>query len=80
MKISIIHPSRDRAAIAKPGGITKDAISVKNDSTWNQGEKLYLERLRRNFDLSPDEIKGHLKCGKAHEQWLSNKGVIIEYI
>lgn len=65
---------------SQPGGITKDAISVKNDSTWNQGEKLYLERMMRNFDLPPEDIKGHLKCGEEHVKWLQSKGVIIEHV
>jgi hypothetical protein len=30
-----------------------DAIARKNDSTWNQGEKLFLDRYERNFDLPP---------------------------
>lgn len=34
-----------------PGGIPKDVVSIKADSTWNQGEKLFIERYKRNFDL-----------------------------
>lgn len=33
------------------GGIPKDEISEKNDSTWNQGETLFNERKKNNFDL-----------------------------
>lgn len=29
----------------------KDQISAKADSTWNQGEKLFIERYKKNFDL-----------------------------
>lgn len=28
-----------------------DAIAKRNDATWAQGEKLFLERYKRNFDL-----------------------------
>lgn len=34
-----------------PGGIPKDAISIRADATWEQGEKLFIERYKRNFDL-----------------------------
>lgn len=30
-----------------------DAVNKKADSTWDQGEKLFLERYKRNFDLPP---------------------------
>jgi len=30
-----------------------DAINKKADATWDQGEKLFLERYKRNFDLPP---------------------------
>jgi hypothetical protein len=33
------------------GGIPKDEISEKNDATWNQGETLFNERKKNNFDL-----------------------------
>lgn len=29
----------------------KDAVSIRADATWEQGEKLFLERAKRNFDL-----------------------------
>lgn len=32
-----------------------DAINKKADSTWAQGEKLFLERYKRNFDLPPGQ-------------------------
>lgn len=33
------------------GKAEKDAVSIKADSTWNQGEKLFLERYEKNFGL-----------------------------
>lgn len=38
------------------GGMQKDAINLKNDSTWVQGEMLFHERLKLNFELSPEQI------------------------
>lgn len=46
-----------------------DAINKKADATWAQGEKLFLERYKRNFDLPPG--------GKIQDngmiRWLQNK-------
>jgi hypothetical protein len=58
------------------GKNAKDAVSEKADSTWNQGEKLYLERYSRNFDLNPEEIKGRITA-PHHLRWLRSKGVRI---
>ncbi len=33
------------------GAVKKDAISIKNDATWQQGEQLYNERRKKNFEL-----------------------------
>lgn len=33
------------------GKFKKDAISIKNDSTWRQGELLFNERLKTNFGI-----------------------------
>lgn len=35
------------------GGMAKDEVSARADATWAQGEKLFLERYKRNFDLPP---------------------------
>lgn len=50
------------------GGIAKDQTSVKADKTWDSGKKVYLDNLKRKFDLVdvdvmklPPEAKGHLK-------------------
>jgi hypothetical protein len=65
---------------SQKGGIPKDQISVKNDATWNQGEALYLERLKRNFDLPESEIKGVLRCDQSHYNWLKSKGIKMEVV
>lgn len=46
------------------GKFKKDAISRRNDSTWQQGERLFNERLKTNFGLEHivkpySEIKWH---------------------
>lgn len=56
------------------GGQPKDAINVKNDATWDQGEELYLRRLADNFGLPKEltcEVPAH------HRHWLLTKGVTI---
>lgn len=39
------------------GGMKKDAINVKNDNTWMQGELLFKERLKSNFGIENPVIK-----------------------
>lgn len=56
------------------GKTAKDAVNVKNDATWNQGEKLYLERVMRNFDL-PEADLVQPRIHKTHLSWLMSKGV-----
>lgn len=56
----------------------RDAVSNRNDSTWHQGEALYLSRLERDFDLSQTDIKGVLRCGQDHARWLASKGFSIQ--
>jgi len=59
------------------GGQPKDAVNVKADGTWAQGERIYLQRCRERFglgnvnvyDLSPEAEKaGHIK-------WMKRKKV-----
>lgn len=38
------------------GGMEKDEINIKNNATWQQGERLFKERLKSNFGLKPEEI------------------------
>lgn len=35
----------------------KDLINIKNDKTWKQGEKLFYERKKSNFELPKDILK-----------------------
>lgn len=58
------------------GGIAKDQTSVKADKTWDQGKKVYIDNLKRKFDLDPEinvmklppEANGHLKW--LHKEFL----------
>lgn len=54
------------------GKSKKDAVSERADSTWNQGEALYLKRYRENFGLRPDQIKGKIESAE-HLNWMKNK-------
>lgn len=53
-----------------------DAVNKKADSTWAQGEKLFLELARQNFLLKPEEIKGKI-TSQSYINWMKNKGVIV---
>lgn len=48
-----------------------DAINKKNNSTWAQGEALYLERVKQNFGL-PEELRKPVSY-KPHQQWINQK-------
>jgi glycosyltransferase involved in cell wall biosynthesis len=56
------------------GGQPKDEINVKNDATWNQGEEVYLRRMKENFGLSNT---ADIELPKHHINWLRTKGVMI---
>lgn len=43
------------------GKTRKDSVSEKADLTWNQGQKLFKERYRKNFDLKLCDLKGRIK-------------------
>lgn len=38
------------------GAMDKDEVNERNNSTWQQGERLFNERLKSNFGLKPEEI------------------------
>lgn len=60
------------------GAVKKDAVNIKADSTWNQGESVYIQRCRERFglgkgtnvyDLSPEaKAAGHI-------QWMKKKHI-----
>jgi hypothetical protein len=53
------------------GRTKKDNISIKNDSTWAQGETMYLNHMSNNFGLI--DPPGELRCDAAHYEWIKNK-------
>lgn len=56
------------------GGQQKDEVNIKADSTWNQGEQLYLKRVKENFGLGDIDVINTLSLeGMPHKNWLKNK-------
>lgn len=53
------------------GGI-KDEISTRADKTWEQGEKLFLERYRKNFDLPSKDLRGMI-TSQEYLNWIKGK-------
>lgn len=54
------------------GGDKKDAVNIKADATWKQGEDFYLERCKNGFELF-DNIFDLSKEANPHINWLKNK-------
>jgi len=54
------------------GKTQRDAINIRNDSTWNQGQNMYIRRYKNNFFLNPSEIKGRIK-DEEHVKWLNKR-------
>lgn len=56
------------------GKSTKDEVSIRADKTWDQGEKLFIERARRTFDLinPPGKI-----TSMEYINWMKGKGVKV---
>lgn len=54
------------------GGLQKDAVSEKADSTWAQGEALFIQQAKNNFGLvnPPGRI-----TNISYINWLRSKGV-----
>lgn len=59
------------------GKSQKDHVNVKNDRTWADGEAKYLEGVKTNFGLAPEDIKGHLRADFKLIQWLAERGVYV---
>ena len=52
-------------------GARRDAISKKADSTWDQGERVYLRRVREKFGLSGVNVMNFNH--QPHKDWLNAK-------
>lgn len=63
------------------GNTEKDEVNVKNDATWEQGEHLYLQRMKDSFGLQPEVIVPDYvsKIHPSHIHWLKTKGITFEY-
>lgn len=57
------------------GKVEADALNVRNNATWAQGEAAYLEGVRTNFGLI--NPPGQLRCPESHMQWFRNKGIDV---
>lgn len=56
------------------GKTAKDEVSIKADSTWAQGESLFIQRARNNFDIvNPAGIITDMQ----YLSWLKSKGVLV---
>jgi hypothetical protein len=53
-------------------GFEKDAVNEKNDLTWKQGEEMYFKRMKENFGLKQEEIKGSIKH-LPHLEWIKQR-------
>jgi len=53
-----------------------DSVNMKNNSTWWQGESVYLQRVRENFGLKKEEIM-KAPSHPSHIEWLKQKGINI---
>lgn len=49
IKSNLLFPHKHYSVTKEP----PDEVNKKSDATWAQGEKLFLERYKRNFDLPP---------------------------
>lgn len=54
------------------GKSEKDCVNTKADLTWNQGEKVYLERVRNNFGIKKEEIKP-FELPLEMQKWINSK-------
>lgn len=50
----------------------QDETSRRADATWNQGEKVFLERYRRNFDLKLKDMPGKI-TDQNYLRWIASK-------
>ena len=54
------------------GKSEKDCVNTKADLTWNQGEKVYLERVNNNFGIKKEEIKP-FELPLEMQKWINSK-------
>jgi hypothetical protein len=66
---NIVFPHRHYTT----GAMKRDAVNVRNDSTWTQGEQLYIERVKTNFGI---ENPCAIDLPADHLNWLRKKGAL----
>lgn len=54
------------------GKSEKDCVNTKADLTWQQGEKVYLERVKNNFGIKKEEIKP-FELPLEMQKWINSK-------
>lgn len=54
------------------GKSKKDIMHLRNENTWKDGERKYIEGAKTNFGLAAEDIKGTLQ-DKNMMEWLKNK-------
>lgn len=65
IKSNLLFPHKHYSVTKEP----PDGVNKKADATWAQGEKLFLERYKRNFDLPP----GNPIQDQGMINWLNRK-------
>ena len=55
------------------GARKKDAVNERADSTWKQGESLYLNRVKNRFGLDNVDVFNISPAGRTHLNWLKSK-------
>lgn len=55
------------------GKTPQDEVSRRADASWNHGEKLFIEREKRNFDLPLKDLKGKIQ-NQDYLNWMRRKG------
>lgn len=58
---------------------TMDKVNEKNNSTWAQGEAVYLKRIFQNFGLTKAQIVQPMIANKGHRDWLETKNIIMRH-
>lgn len=60
------------------GAVAADELNVRNNASWEQGEALYLKRVKENFGLK--DFPGVLRCQPDHIEFFRRKGIdIVNY-
>lgn len=53
-----------------------DQTSRKADATWNHGERLFMERSKKNFDLPLKDLRGRVQ-NNSMTNWMRSKGLRV---